>query len=173
LVEKKEIKEIDEEGLSVGRVLGAASRWGSQQIITELKALAKKKKKKTYEIIAEAIELYKMLDEIEHIDPKQLVIATMFLERQLELAIKLIASASSLFTSELVQSIMQTYQQIDAARQQSQPSQQQIQSTQISDIRSIILPYVMTLLQQILASLTGSRLVQQIQQPLPQVKVIE
>jgi len=70
----------------------------SQQIITELKALARKKKKKTYEIIAEAIELYKMLDEIEHIDPKQLVIATMFLERQLELAIKLIASASSLFT---------------------------------------------------------------------------
>ncbi len=172
MVEKKEIKEIDEEGLSVGRVLGAASRWGSQQIITELKALARKKKKKTYEIIAEAIELYKMLDEIEHIDPKQLVIATMFLERQLELAIKLIASASSLFTSELVQSIMQTYQQIDAARQQPQPSQQQIQST-LPDIRSMILPHVMALLQQILASLTGSRLVQQIQQPLPQVKVIE
>ncbi|GAY26540.1 hypothetical protein ATG_17440 [Desulfurococcaceae archaeon AG1] len=165
-----EKKEIDEEGLSVGRILGATARWGSQQIIAELRSLAKRKKKKTYEILAEAIELYKMLDEIEHVDPKHLVIATMFLERQLELAIKLVASASSLFTSELVQSIMQTYQQLDSARQQIQ-IQQQTQSTPIPDIKSMVLPYVMNILQQILASITSVR--PPTQQGMPQVKVIE
>lgn len=164
----------EEEGLEIGRILGASARWSSKEIIAELRALSKRKKKKSYEIIAEALELYKFVEDMGSIDPKALAAAMFLIERHLELTIKLLASASSIFTSELVQSMMQAYNKIEEARSQMFQSQSQQQSIQqsILDIRTMILPLVTQILSNLVSSLTPGLRPQTITS-IPQVKIIE
>jgi len=165
-------KTSEEEGLEIGRVLGAAARWGSKELIAELRSLSKKKKK-SYEIIAEALELYRFVEEMGNVDPRALAAAMFLIERHLELAIKLLASASSIFTSELVQSMLQAYNKIDEIRGQAPQPQPQPQPQ--PDIKATVLPLITQMLSQILTNLLASLTPQQVspQQTPQKVKIIE
>jgi hypothetical protein len=166
-------KTSEEEGLEIGRVLGAAARWGPKELIAELRSLSKKKKKKSYEIIAEALELYRFVEEMGNVDPRALAAAMFLIERHLELAIKLLASASSIFTSELVQSMLQAYNKIDEIRGQVPQPQPQLQPQ--PDIKATVLPLITQMLIQILTNLLASLTPQQVspQQTPQKVKIIE
>jgi hypothetical protein len=162
-------KTSEEEGLEIGRVLGAAARWGSKELIAELRSLSKKKKKKSYEIIAEALELYRFVEEMGNVDPRALAAAMFLIERHLELAIKLLASASSIFTSELVQSMLQAYNKIDEIRGQAPQPQPQTQP----DIKAMVLPLITQILTNLLASLSPQQVFPQQTSQKVKVKIIE
>ena len=125
---RKAVKEMSEEEMELGRLLGTVSSQKSS-IVEEFKSVAREKRMKISRALEEAISLWIDFQELKNVDPASLLMAMKLYERMMLTSTKLLVEISKIFSGGLVQSQLQTIQQLlfqyTAQEQaQEQPSEQ-------------------------------------------------
>lgn len=163
------------EDLETGRIVGGYARAGYNA--QRLRELAKKQRKKVSELLAEAIDLYETMNDLEKVDPKCLAIGLRLSEHLLTFSIRLLLEASRIYSSDMVQHIIATYG--EAVQQVQQQAQQQAQK-EIPDIRNMLMSTMMPLITNLITLVTsmmpGIKPISTIPSPKPKelgVKIIE
>ena len=89
------------EELELGRVLGGLGKAGFDT--KRIRELAKKKKKRVSEVLAEALELYETVSTLEGVDSKCLGVGLALAEHLLTYATRILSEVSRVYTTDMVQ----------------------------------------------------------------------
>lgn len=146
--------QMSSEDLELGRVIGGLERSGFD--VDRIREIAKKKRKKVSQIVAEALQLYEQIDSLTSTNPECIVIGMRIARELMSESIKIVSDVARLFSSDMVQSLIGAYA---SAIQQSQPQpQQQTQSVQQvpDDLRSMLIQSIMPVMTQLMSSLLSS-----------------
>lgn len=117
---------MSEEDLEVGRQLGGLAKAGFD--VRRLKEIARKRRKKVSEVLAEAISLYEMVYLMENVDPKCLAAGLQIAEHLMLYSTRILSEASKIYSSEMVQHVLQSYAAAVSQSHQPPPQQQTQQS---------------------------------------------
>ncbi|GAY26109.1 hypothetical protein ATG_13120 [Desulfurococcaceae archaeon AG1] len=101
---------MSEEDLEVGRLIGGAAR-RSPEVAARLKELRKLTKKKSSDILAEALDVYEMYMLMRDIDPKSFAAALSFFNYMLKTSVGLVAQLIPILSSEFINSYLSSVQQ--------------------------------------------------------------
>lgn len=152
---------VVEEDFDVGRKIGVVAR-KNRALYETVKQVAKQKGKKMGEVLAEALELWRLYQTLEDVDPKAMVAALSFMEHMLNRAVELLVKLGAVFTSEFFKTNLsmlgelaqtqQTPQQVQQT-QEAKPSQAELLKEQMRlTMMQTMLPMIMSIIQQLLAT---------------------
>lgn len=172
---------MSEEDLEVGRQLGGLAKAGFD--VRRLKEIARKRRKKVSEVLAEAISLYEMVYLMENVDPKCLAAGLQIAEHLMLYSTRILSEASKIYSSEMVQHVLQSYAAAVSQSHQPPPQTQtqQAEAPTLNPLTSLVMTLttsLMNALTPLIASI--SKLGTQTTQPLTSqpeksldVKVVE
>lgn len=132
---------MSEEDLEVGRQLGGLAKAGFD--VKRLKEIARRRRKKVSEILAEAIDLYEMVYLMENVDPKCLASGLQLAEHLMLYSTRILSETSKIYSSEMVQHVLQSYA---VAMSQSSQQQQQSQTQALNPLGNMIMSLMTSLL---------------------------
>lgn len=153
-----------EEEFETGRRLALVAR-RNRELYESVKMVARQRGKKVSDVMEEALKLWHMYATLEEVDPKALVAGIAFVEHMLDFAIRVLANIGAVFTSEFIQSQLETIAQLRASATPQTPTPQEKPSEKPSvsetlkeqlrlQLQSSMIPIVIGILKQMLANLS-------------------
>jgi len=115
------------------------------------------------DVLAEALELWRLYETLEDVDPKAMVAALSFTEHMLNRAVELLVKLGAVFTSEFFRTNLNMIGELAGSQQAPQPPQAEQAKTSPSEalkeqmkltMMQTMIPLMMSMVQQILATVT-------------------
>lgn len=100
---------MSEEDRIASRLVGAASRAGLD--VERIKRIARARRKKVSQVIAEAIELYEMVSTLDNIDTKCLAAGLAISRELISIATQIMGDVARMYSTEIVQAMLSMYNQ--------------------------------------------------------------
>jgi hypothetical protein len=170
---------VSEEYFDAGRKIGLVAR-KNRELYETVKQIAKRKGMKMQDVLEEALNIWRLYQTLENVDPKALVSAIAFIEHMLNYSVSLLVRLGQAFTSEFVRSTMGIATELSTiqtqvAQQQQAQTQQQAQQNIVSELKEqmrisimqSIIPMLMSIIQQIMTIYFGGKAVALPTQQLP------
>lgn len=98
---------MSKEDLEAGRQLGGLAKAGFDT--KRLREIARKRRKKVSEVLAEALSLYEMVYLMEDVDPRCLAAGLQLAEHLMLYATRILSETSKIYSSDMVQHVLQSY----------------------------------------------------------------
>jgi hypothetical protein len=158
---------MSEEDFDVGRKIGLVAR-RNRELYETVKQIAKRKGMKMQDVLTEALDIWRLYQTLEEVEPKALVAALSFIEHMLNYSASLLVKLGSVFTSEFFRSTMAMAGELSQLQQTQQAQQQTQQQSPVSEVKEQLrlmilqsmMPMLMSIIQQIIASMSGGQSVQ-------------
>ncbi|MEM2158378.1 MAG: hypothetical protein QXO72_05135 [Sulfolobales archaeon] len=166
---------MSEEDMEVGRQLGGLARAGFN--VKKVKEIAKRRNKKVSEVLIEALELYDIVDTFEDVDPRCLAVGLKLAEHLMMYTTRLLVESSKVYSTEMVQHVVQSYAAAlnQYAQQQSMQQAQAASAVQnpMAALMAPLMTQLMSMITNLITSLTSQMPKSTQISTAPKIKILE
>jgi len=170
---------VESEDFEVGRKIGVVAR-KDRELYETVREVAKKRGKKMGDVLTEALELWRLYETLEDVDPKSFVASLSFMEHMLNKAVELLVKLGTVFTSEFFKQNMGLIAEFTKPPTEEKQEKQQTTQTPTNIYKDQVkammmqslIPMLMSIVQQLVATVSKVNIQPPPTQPQPTPKLV-